>query len=152
LCAPINTADTPNDLYGLAGGAALFAALPARTVWTRAFMGTATIQVRVLAVAGLRVWVAVSGTLCAATLRVLHYSLCARATEERTHFYIDLNDVHHDDALPAAELPQLLPSGRRLRFHIVGAHESFRSPLGADARCRFHSDVASAWAAWSRAS
>ncbi|OEU92165.1 hypothetical protein DB35_05595 [Streptomyces abyssalis] len=113
-------------------------------------MGTATIQVRVLAVAGRRVWVAVSGTLCAATLRVLHYSLCARVTDERTHFYLDLNSVHWDKNLPAAELPRLLPAGGRLRFHIVGAHDGFRTPLGADERCRFHSDVASAWAAWSR--
>lgn len=112
-------------------------------------MGTATIQVRVLAVAGRRVWVAVSGTLCSATLEVLHYSLCARVTDERTQFYLDLNAVHWDEALPAGELPRLLPAGRRLSFHVVGAQERFRAPLGADARCRFHSDVASAWAAWS---
>ncbi|WP_314173503.1 hypothetical protein [Streptomyces winkii] len=112
-------------------------------------MGTATIQVRVLAVAGRRVWMAVSGTLCAATLRVLHYSLCARVTDERTQFYLDLNAVHWDEAVAPAELPRLLPVGGRLRFHIVGAHERFRAPLRADGRCRFHSDVASAWAAWS---
>lgn len=115
-------------------------------------MGTPTIQVRVLAVAGRRVWMAVSGTLCTATLRVLHYSLCARVTDERTQFYLDLNAVQRGDALPTAELPRLLPPGSRLRFHIVGAHESFQVPLGADARCRFHSDVASAWAEWSRQS
>ncbi|WP_181764466.1 hypothetical protein [Streptomyces albidus (ex Kaewkla and Franco 2022)] len=112
-------------------------------------MGTATIQVRVLAVAGLRVWVAASGTLCAATLRVMHYSLCARAVDERTQFYLDLNHVYLDEALPPHELAQLLPAGSRLRFHIVGGDESFRAPLGEDVRCRFHSDVASAWAAWS---
>jgi hypothetical protein len=112
-------------------------------------MGTATIQVRVLAVAGRRVWMAVSGTLCAATLRILHYSLCARATDERTQFYLDLNAVRWDEALPAGELPRLLPSGGRLRFHIVGAHERFHAPLGEDGRCHVHSDVASAWAAWS---
>lgn len=112
-------------------------------------MGTPTIQVRVLAVAGRRVWMAVSGTLCTATLKVLHYSLCARVTDERTQFYLDLNAVRRGDRLPTAELPQLLPSGSRLRFHIVGAHESFVEPLGADSRCRFHPDVASAWAAWS---
>lgn len=113
-------------------------------------MGTATMQIRVLAVAGLRVWLAASGTLCAATVRVLHYSLCARAVDERTQFYLDLNHVHWDEALPAHELPQLLPSGSRLRFHIVGADAGVREPLGEDVRCRFHTDVASAWAAWSR--
>jgi hypothetical protein len=113
-------------------------------------MGTATIQIRVLAVAGPRVWVAVSGTLCPATLRVLHYSLCARAVDEQTHFYLDLSGLHRDQALAAHELTGLLPAGGRLRFHVVVARESFRDPLGADARCRFHSDVASAWAAWSR--
>lgn len=113
-------------------------------------MGTPTIQVRVLAVAGLRVWVAVSGTLCVATLRVLHYSLCARATDERTQFYLDLNAVEWDESLPAGEVPRLLPAGGKLRFHVVGAHEEFTAPLRSDARCRLHSDVASAWAAWTR--
>jgi hypothetical protein len=112
-------------------------------------MGTATIQVRVLAVAGLRVWVAASGTLCAATVKVMHYSLCARAVDERTQIYLDLNQVHWDETLPARELVRFLPAGSRLRFHIVGAHERFRAPLSTDVRCRFHSDVASAWSAWS---
>ncbi|OEV00004.1 hypothetical protein [Streptomyces nanshensis] len=111
-------------------------------------MGTPTIQVRVLAVAGRRVWVAVSGTLCGATLRVLHYSLCARATDERTHFYLDLNAVEWGETLSLVEIPRLLPSGQRLRFHIVGAPESFSAPFRADGRCRLHADVASAWAAW----
>ncbi|NLU76635.1 hypothetical protein HCC61_29105 [Streptomyces sp. HNM0575] len=115
-------------------------------------MGTATIQVRVLAVAGRRVWMAVSGTLSGATLRVLHYSLSARATDERTQIYLDLNAVRWDSSLSAAELLRLLPAGARLRFHIVGAHEDFRERLAADARCRLHSDVASAWATWSRQS
>lgn len=113
-------------------------------------MGTATVQIRVLAVAGTRVWVAASGTLCTATLRVMHYSLCARAVQERTHFYLDLQQMHRDEALPEDELPRMLPSGSGLRFHIVGAHESFRAPLAADARCRLHPDVASAWEIWSR--
>ncbi|SCK56994.1 hypothetical protein H180DRAFT_05333 [Streptomyces sp. WMMB 322] len=113
-------------------------------------MGTPTIQVRVLAVAGRRVWMAVSGTLCTATLRVLHYSLCARVTDERTQFFLDLNAVRPGEPLPAPDLSRLLPPGGRLRFHIVGVHESFRGPLEADSRCRFHSDVASAWAEWSR--
>jgi hypothetical protein len=95
------------------------------------------------------VWVAVSGTLCAATLKILHYSLCARVTDERTQFYLDLNAVEWDEGLPSGEVPRLLPGGSRLRFHVVGAHESFSAPLRTDGRCRFHSDVASAWAAWS---
>jgi hypothetical protein len=113
-------------------------------------MGTATIQVRVLAVAGRRMWVAVSGTLSAATLKVLHYNLCDRVTDERAQFYLDFNAVRWDENLPAAELPWLLPPGGRLRFHIVGAPESFRGQLGSDMRCRFHSDIASAWSEWSR--
>jgi len=113
-------------------------------------MGTATIQVRVLAVAGRRVWVAVSGRLCAPTLRVMHYSLCARAVSEQTQFYLDLKAVHWDETFRADELPQVLPAGSRLRFHIVGARQSVSAALGGDARCRFHSDVASAWASWSR--
>ncbi len=113
-------------------------------------MGTATIQVRVLAVAGTRVWVAASGTLCVPTLRTMHYSLCARIVDERTHFYLDLNQVRRDDALSPAELPRLLPAGRRLRFHIVGAEPATAAALKADARCRAYPDVASAWENWSR--
>lgn len=113
-------------------------------------MGTATIQVRVLAVAGQRVWVAVSGRLCTPTLRVMHYSLCARAVSQQTQFYLDLNAVHWDETLRADELPQALPAGSRLRFHIVGARESAWATLAGDARCRFHSDVAAAWENWSR--
>lgn len=113
-------------------------------------MGTATIQVRVLAVAGLRVWVAASGTLGDATLRVLHYGLCARVADDRTQFYLDLTQLGWDEALSADELPGLLPSGGRLRFHIVGARERRWGPLRGDVRCRFYGDIASAWAVWTR--
>lgn len=113
-------------------------------------MGTATIQVRVLAVAGARVWVAASGTLSVATLRTMHYSLCARVVDERTQFYLDFNEVRPSAALPPEELPRLLPAGRRLRFHIVGASQSARAVLRKDPRCRLYPDVAAAWEHWSR--
>jgi len=115
-------------------------------------MGTATIQVRVLAVAGTRVWVAASGTLCVPTLRTMHYSLCARVVDERTQFYLDFNDVRRDDSLSSTELLRLLPAGGRLRFHVVGAEPATRAALESDSRCRLYSDVASAWENWSRQS
>ena len=113
-------------------------------------MGTATIQVRVLAVAGPRVWVAASGTLGGATLRVLHYSLGARVADEGTEFYLDLKELCCDETLSADAAAGLLPVGGALRFHLVAAREEIRSLLGTDPRCRYHPDVASAWAVWSR--
>lgn len=115
-------------------------------------MGTATIQVRVLAVAGVRVWGAASGTLGSTTLRVLHYRLCARIVDDRTQFYLDFRELCCDEALSPDELPGVLPAGGRLRFHIVGAPERLRAPMGSDPRCRFHADTASAWAVWTRQS
>lgn len=112
-------------------------------------MKTSTIQVRVLAVAGRRAWMAVSGTLGTATLKVLHSHLNSRVSEERTQFFLDVNAVRCDGSLPAGEPSQLLPDGRRLHFHFVGVHERFRTRLSEDRRCTFHSDVASAWDTWS---
>ncbi|MGH3311298.1 MAG: hypothetical protein ACRDP3_12050 [Streptomyces sp.] len=111
-------------------------------------MGTATIQVRVLAVAGRRVWVAARGTLGGPTVRVLHYCLCARVADARTQLYLDLRELCWDKELSPGELSGLLPAGERLRFHIVGVREALRAPMARDPRCSFHPDAASAWAAW----
>ncbi|WP_329347656.1 hypothetical protein OG226_02530 [Streptomyces sp. NBC_01261] len=105
---------------------------------------SALFRVRVLAVSGTRLWCAVAGTLTPATGRTLRAELTARCADA-TVVGLDLRQLR----CPVAEfLPDPpWPDGPHT-VHLL-APELLRSHTTDDGRLHWHTDLHSAWQAWS---
>ncbi|MBK6013987.1 hypothetical protein [Streptomyces sp. MBT53] len=101
-------------------------------------------RVRVLAVSGTRLWCAVAGILTPGTGRALHAELTDRCAGV-TVAGLDLRQLR----LPVAEfLPDPpWPDGPHIA-HLL-APDPLRSRVADDGRLHWHTDLQSAWQAWS---
>ncbi|WOX16244.1 hypothetical protein [Streptomyces sp. N50] len=105
---------------------------------------SALFRVRVLAVSNTRLWCAVAGTLTASTGRTLRAELTARCADA-TVVGLDLRQLRcpTDEFLPGPPWPD----GPHT-VHIL-APEQLRSRTADDGRLHWHTDLQSAWQAWS---
>ena len=105
---------------------------------------SALFRVRVLAVSDTRLWCAVAGTLTPATGRTLHAELTARCADA-TVVGLDLRQLR----CPVADfLPDPpWPDGPHT-IHLL-APDPLRSLTADDVRLRWHTDLPTAWQAWS---
>ncbi|MGW0824624.1 hypothetical protein [Streptomyces sp. NPDC002845] len=105
---------------------------------------------RVLAEGPSRLWIAVSGVLEATTRPHLRRELHARADRGCTEFFLDLQELHGTDGIPADELRAVFPGGPAVRFHLIGGPGSLCEGLTGDSAFTLHSRAQSAWNAWLR--
>ncbi|WP_405804956.1 hypothetical protein OG729_06960 [Streptomyces sp. NBC_00210] len=108
----------------------------------------ATVRVRVLAVDGPQVWIAVSGRLSRTTAPALAQALLLREAEGFTAFFVDVSTLTDDWELTFDEVREVFPCGRRLAFHLIGPADDLRLQPGRDPRFVFHPGPASAWSVW----
>ncbi|MEU8936166.1 hypothetical protein AB0D30_40575 [Streptomyces sp. NPDC048409] len=105
---------------------------------------SALFRVRALAVSGTRLWCAVAGPLTAGTAHALRTELtdrCAGATVVA----LDLRQLTCASA--GIPLPAPWPEGPRT-IHVLAA-ESLGSRTADDPRLRWHTELRTAWQAWS---
>ncbi|MFK4221716.1 hypothetical protein [Streptomyces sp. NPDC019890] len=108
----------------------------------------ATVRVRVLAVDGPQVWIAVSGRLSRTTAPALAQALLLREADGFTVFFVDVSTLTDDWELTLDEVREVFPCGRRLAFHLIGSADDLRLQPGRDPRFVFHPGPASAWSVW----
>ncbi|MET7617528.1 hypothetical protein [Streptomyces sp. NPDC005408] len=110
----------------------------------------ATIRVRVLAVDGPQVWLAVSGRLARSTAPMLTEALRLREAEGFTALFVDVGTLADDWELTLEEIRAVFPCDKRMAFHIIGSADDLRLQPGHDRRFVFHPGPASAWTVWVR--
>ncbi|MGW0823134.1 hypothetical protein [Streptomyces sp. NPDC002845] len=106
------------------------------------------IRTRVLAEAPSRVWIAVSGTLGAATAPRLRQKLRACDDGKRSEFFLDMRELRYEGELPADVLRELFALGTEGRFHLIGAPSEIHACFAGDPRFTPHSRLESAWKMW----
>ncbi|MCT9081337.1 hypothetical protein [Streptomyces fulvoviolaceus] len=108
------------------------------------------VRVRVLAEAPSRVWMAVSGTLGAATAHHVRRGLHDCVEAGTSSFFLDLRELRCTDGANGYGPRALFAVGSAVRFHLVGAPAEIRDCIDADPRFTLHSSLESAWEQWVR--
>jgi anti-anti-sigma regulatory factor len=106
------------------------------------------ILVRDLAQTPSHAWLAVSGTLSAATGRRLRHELGARISRGHHELYLDLRELSCADGMTVEAVREAFALGATGRLHLIGAPEQIRAGLDQDPRITWHHGPASAWAQW----
>ena len=111
-------------------------------------MEISVIRARVLAVARSRLWIAVDGTLGASTRPRLRGLLAEWAEGDLEQLFLDVTGLRCTDGMTAENLRSLFAFAPHARFHLVGASADAQTLLATDPRFVLHTDLQSAWDAW----
>ncbi|WP_280908926.1 hypothetical protein [Streptomyces sp. SAI-090] len=106
------------------------------------------LQVRVLAEAAPRVWLAVSGTLAAQTRDPLRQRLRTCIDQGYRELFLDLRQLRCADPHDAALASIVFALGSGVRCHLIGAPAEIGEHVGGDPRIVLHARLGSAWREW----
>lgn len=106
------------------------------------------IRTRVLAEAPSRVWIAVSGTLGAATAPRPRQELRARDDGKRDEFFLDMRELRCEGEMPTDALRGLFTLDTEVRLHLIGAPAEIHACVAGDPRFTAHARMESAWKMW----
>ncbi|WP_424884543.1 hypothetical protein [Streptomyces sp. SAI-126] len=111
-------------------------------------MEIVVLQVRVLAEAAPRVWLAVSGTLAASTGNPLHQRLRACTDQGYRELFLDLRQLRCADTRDAALASTVFALGSGVRCHLIGAPAEICEHVAGDSHIILHTRLGSAWREW----